>query len=375
MTNQKKAIICMLKTNVHDHELWKLQLDEIKKLAEAINYDIVDVIIQTKLHPNPTYIFGKGKIQELKERIAELDVKTIIFWNNLNSKQALNLITTLSVNGEMDVKDLYDLTLEIFDKQATDKTSKIQIQLARTRKQLPLYKLQANIVYNKDKANFRGPGEYGFHSKIKSYDKQIASLRQEISKLKDAKIKNIQNRKKRLYNSKYICIVGHYNAGKTTLFNKITGLEKEISDKPFTTLSSKYGRYKQGKDLFFIDSIGFVLDLDPRLIKSFELNLLDMLNADKMLYIIDASEEKSLLFHKTRYGLDLLKAIGINILEKVVIVFNKIDKLENSEEYINKLVEEYPDPFKVLPYLNLSSEKGINIDDLIYYLVNSVIDN
>ena len=211
---------------------------------------------------------------------------------------------------------------------------------------------------------------------LKSYDKKVASLKQEISKLKVSKLRNIENRKKRLHSSRYICITGHYNAGKTTLFNKITGLNKEISNKPFTTLSSKYGKYKKGKDLFFIDSIGFVLDLDPLLIKSFELNLLDMLNADKMLYVIDISEEKSLLFHKTRYGLDLLKKIGINVIEKVVIIFNKIDKLKdsNSDEYIKGLVEEFPYPFKILPYLNLSAEKGINIDDLIYYLLNTVID-
>ena len=88
--------------------------------------------------------------------------------------------------------------------------------------------------------------------------------------------------------------------------------------------------------------------------------------------LIDVSEEKSLLYHKARYGLDLLKEIGINVIENVVIVFNKIDKLEDYDGFIKALVEEYPDPFKILPYLNLSAEKGINIDDLIYYLLNSL---
>jgi len=375
MTRKKKAIICMLKTNVHDHILWKLQLDEIKKLAESVNYNIVEVVIQTRIHPTSSYLLGKGKIDELKEKVIEQDIETVIFWNNLTSKQTLNLIRTLSIDEEIEIKDRYDLTLEIFENQATDRLSKIQIELARTRKELPIYKMQANFKYNKEKGGYHGLGEHGYHSKIKSYDKKVASLTREILKLKEHKVRNIENRKKRLYNSRYVCIAGHYNAGKTTLFNKITGLDKKISDKPFTTLTSKYGKYKRGKDLFFIDSIGFVLDLDPRLIKSFELNLLDMLNADKMLYVIDASEEKSLLYQKTRYGLNLLKEIGINVIENVIIIFNKIDKLENSSEYIEKIVEEYPDVFKILPHLNLSAEKGINIDDLIYYLLNTVIDN
>ncbi|MHA1783618.1 MAG: GTPase [Candidatus Helarchaeota archaeon] len=365
----------MLKTKIHDHFLWKLQLEEIKKLAKSIDYEIKDIVIQTRLHPNHTYVLGKGKIQELKEKIIELDVRNVIFWNNLTSKQTLNLIRTLSHDKEIDVKDRYDLTLEIFERNASDKLSKLQIELARTRKELPLYKLQANVKYQRDKMGFHSRGEFAFHSKIKSYDKRIASLNKEISKYKETKLKNIENRRKKIFQSKYICLTGYYNAGKTTLFNKLTGSEKLVSDRPFTTLSSKYGKSIKRKNLFFIDSIGFVLDLDPKLIKSFELNLLDMLNADKVLYIIDVSEKKELLFYKTQYGLNLLSQLGIDVFNKLTLIFNKIDKLEDYEAYLENLIKEFPTFLKILPHVSISAKSGLNIKSIIDFLINKKILN
>ncbi|NHI94581.1 MAG: HflX family GTPase [Candidatus Lokiarchaeota archaeon] len=359
----------MLKTKIHDHSIWKLQLEEVKKLAESIDYSIEEMVVQTKLHPNPTFILGSGKIEELKEKLIELQADNVIFWNNLTSKQTLNLKQILSYEKEVNIKDRYDLTLEIFEKNATDNLSKMQIELARTRKQLPLYKLEANVTYNKDKAGFRSGGEYAFHSKIKTYDKRIAGLNKEIAKFKENKMKNIENRKKRL-NSRFICLTGYYNAGKTTLFNKLTGSEKLTSDKPFTTLSSKYSKSTRNHDLFFIDTIGFVLDLDPRLIKSFELNLLDMQYADKLLYLIDATEDKELIFNKAQYGLNLLNKLDIDIFSKIIIIFNKIEKLENSEEYIENLIEEFPAFFKKLPHLNVSGVNGQNIDLIVDLLIN-----
>ena len=361
----------MLKTEIHDHELWKLQLDEIQKLAESIEYKIVDIIVQTKLHPDPTFILGKGKINEIKDLLSHLNIDTVIFWNNLTSKQSLNLIRKLSHEKEVKIMDRYDLTLEIFEKNATDKLSKMQIELARTRKQLPLYKLQANVTYNKDKAGFRSGGEFAFHSKLKTYDKRIAALNKEIDKFKDKKIINIQKRKK-ISSSQFVCLTGYYNAGKTTLFNSLTGNQKLVSDKPFTTLSSKYSRATRTNGLFFIDTIGFVMDLDPRLIKSFELNLLDMQNADKILYVIDVSEPKDLIFHKAQYGLNLLSQLNIDVFNHVIIIFNKIEMLEEPDPFIEELIRDFPTFFKILPHISVSAVTGHNLDLIVDLLINAL---
>ncbi|MHA1298434.1 MAG: GTPase, partial [Candidatus Helarchaeota archaeon] len=263
----KKTIICMLKTNVHDHFFYKIQIEELKKLAKSLEYEVIREIIQTRLKGKSKFLLGSGKILEIKRIIQELNIETVIFYNNLTSKQKLNLLKALSNDYEIEILDRYELTLKIFEKNATGRLSKIQIQLARLSQNFPLFKLQANIKFKRDlMPRVFGPGEYAFHSKIKSYDKKMATLRNEIESLKLKKLERIQKRKKILNGGKICCIVGYYNAGKTTLFNLLTGADKPISEQPFTTLSSKYKRINKKINLMLVDTIGFVIDLDPRLI-------------------------------------------------------------------------------------------------------------
>jgi len=362
----KKSILCMLKTNIHDHFLYKVQISELRKLAKSLNYEIVSEIIQSRLKQGSKFLLGKGKIQEIKQIIDELNIETVIFYNTLTSKQKLNLQIDLSGNKEIEILDRYELTLQIFEKNATDKLSKIQIKLAQLRKQFPLYKLQANIKFKRDlPARKFGPGEFAFHSKIKSYDKKIAAMRTEIELLKSKKLERIQKRRKILNGGKICCIVGYYNAGKTTLFNLLTGANKKISDQPFTTLSSKYRRINNKFNLMLVDTIGFVIDLDPRLIKSFELNLLDMQNADNLIYLIALDDELDLVNHKLKYGLKLLNDIGIKY-EKILLLLNKIDLIPKQEfeiiiQYLEPVISKYP-------YFSISAKNKKNIDDLLSFL-------
>lgn len=356
----------MLKTNIHDHSFYKIQMSELKKLAESLNYEIVAEEIQSRLKKRSKFLIGKGKVQEIKQLIKEQNIETVIFYNTLTSKQKLNLLTELSGNQEIQILDRYELTLEIFELNASDKLSKIQIQLAQLRKQFPLYKLQANIKFKQDlPARKYGPGEFAFHSKIKNYDKKIAAMRAEIDSLKARKIERIQKRRKILNGGKICCIVGYYNAGKTTLFNLLTGAEKPISNQPFTTLSSKYRRINKNFNLILVDTIGFVIDLDPRLVKSFELNLMDMQNADILLYLIALDDNLDLINHKLEYGLNLLNEIGIN-LKKILLVFNKFDLISKQEF---EIIIQYLEPvISKFPYFCISAKNKENIDDLLSYL-------
>lgn len=355
----------MLKTDIHDHFFYKVQISELKKLVESLNYQIVEEIVQTRSKKRSKFLIGKGKVQEIKQLIQEQNIESVIFYNTLTSKQKLNLLTELSGNQEIEILDRYELTLKIFEQNASDKLSKIQIQLAQLRKQFPFYKLQANIKFKQDlPARKFGPGEFAFHSKIKSYDKKIAAIRTEIESLKAKKLERIQKRRKILNGGKICCIVGYYNAGKTTLFNLLTGAKKLISDQPFTTLSSKYRRINKNINLILVDTIGFVIGLDPRLIKSFELNLLDMQNADILAYLIALDDELDLINHKLKYGLELLKDIGIDS-EKIILIFNKYDLISKQEfestiQYLEPIISKYR-------YFCISAKNKENINDLLSY--------
>ena len=210
----------------------------------------------------------------------------VIFYNTLKSSQKLNLMQAVNC----DVIDRYELTLEIFDQMASDTLSKLQIQAARLEKQAPFYKLQSAINYQYDRPFFRAGGEYGFHAKMREMTRSQAKIEEEIDKLMEDKQNRIWQRKKLGF--PVICIAGFYNAGKTRLFNQITGDDKQVSNRPFTTLSSKYQkRYIDWETtVLFIDTIGFMLDLDPRLIESFKLNLLDIRSSDLVILLLDVSD-------------------------------------------------------------------------------------
>ncbi len=327
--SQSKAILCMLKTDVHDHAIYRIKLDELNKLVETLGIEVVGEVIQSRYRPFSKFFIGSGKVKELGRKVRRLGVDLVIFYNILKSSQKLNLIRALNC----DVIDRYELTLEIFDQMASDRLSKLQIQAARLEKQAPFYKLQASINYRYDRPFFRAGGEYAFHGQMRELSRNQARVREEIDKLIEEKKQRIWNRRKLGY--PVICIVGFYNAGKTSLFNAVTGDNKPVSDRPFTTLSSKY--QKRFIDLettvLFIDTIGFVIDVDPRLIQSFKLNLLDIRSSDIVILLLEITDPTLMLLMKLNEGIRLLKDIGVPH-DRILLVFNKLDKAPEKEERI-----------------------------------------
>jgi len=354
-------VLCFLKMNVHDHWEFQLKLEELKRLVESMEYEIVETVVQQRSKKVSQYLMGKGKVDEIKEMVENYNIDVIIFYNVLSSKQNYNLSSTL----KCEVKDRYDLILEIFEQQSSDVVSKLQITLAQMIKTFPRYKIQAHKEYKAEHAQFRSSGEYEYHSKIKAHDKRVAKIRKDLEVLKERKLKQIAGRKRGQFPFKTICISGYYNAGKTTLFNALTGAEKPVSDRPFTTLSSKYKHMldRQSK-IILIDTIGFVYDIDPKLINSFELQILDMQNAERVLYLIGLDDPLSDLIQKFHYGLDLFQDIGVE-KAKIIVVFNKMDLI--TDKKIELLLENLDNSLKEFPSTFISAKNSQNLDKLIKY--------
>ena len=353
----KKAILCMLKTNVHDHTIYEVRMDELQSLVESLGVTVVHKVVQSRFRPFAKYHIGSGKVRQIRSKVKKLDVDLVIFYNLLRSSQKLNLIQALNC----EVIDRYELTLEIFDRMASDTLSKLQIQAARMDKMAPFFKLQASVNYRHDRPFFRSGGEYGFHGQMRELTRNQARIREEIDKLMDDKIKRINNRKELGY--PVICVAGFYNAGKTSLFNAITGDTKPVSDRPFTTLSSKYQKrfIDYQTTVLFIDTIGFVLDLDPRLIQSFKLNLLDIKSADLVILLLEINDPILTLKMKINEGIKLLKEIGVP-REKIIFVFNKLDLATELESEIGELLD--LERFN-LPYISISAKERQNLPDLL----------
>jgi GTP-binding protein HflX len=355
---EARAILCMLKTNVHDHEIYRVKMDELKSLVESLDIEVVGEVIQSRYKPFAKYHLGSGKVKELKRKMRLLDSNLVIFYNILRSSQKLNLMRTLNV----EVIDRYELTLEIFDQMAADTLSKLQIQAARLEKQAPFYKLQASINYRHDRPFFRAGGEYAFHGQLREITRTQARINEEIEKLMIEKNQRIWKRKNEL-GFPIVCIAGFYNAGKTSLFNTLTGDNKPVSNRPFTTLSSKYQRrfIDYETTVLFIDTIGFMLDLDPRLIQSFKLNLLDIRSSDLVLLLLDITDPLLTLQLKITEGIRLLQEIGVH-RNRILIVFNKLDEALELEHSIGEKLN--LEMFNI-PWISISAQEKINLQNLL----------
>lgn len=354
----------MMKINVHDHKIYRLRLDELKRLAETLGIEVVDEVVQSRYKPFAKYYIGSGKVKETKQKMKKHDIDLAIFYNLLRSSQKLNLMMAL----DCEVIDRYELTLEIFDQMASDSLSKLQIEAARLEKLAPFFKLQASVNYIQERPFFRSSGEYAFHGQLREISRRQARIRDQIEELMREKRQRIRKRKELGYPT--ICISGYYNAGKTSLFNALTGDDKPVSDRPFTTLSSKYQRrfIDHETTFLFIDTIGFVLDLDPRLIRSFQLNLEDIRSADLVILLLEITDPQLTLQMKIAEGLRLLKDIGVPY-ERVIIVFNKIDLAPELADRIGELLglERYG-----IPWISVSAQERAHLDELLQLISHRV---
>jgi GTP-binding protein HflX len=350
----------MLKTNVHDHTVYRLKLNELRTLVETLGIKVLGDIVQSRHRPFAKYHIGSGKVKEIQKIARRRNANVIVFYNLLRSSQKLNLIRAIGV----DVVDRYEVTLEIFDRMASDTLSQLQIEAARLEKLAPYFRLEANLRYHNDRAFFRSMGEYAFHSQMRELTRRQASIKREIQKLLKEKRQRIRKRRRLGYPT--VCIAGYYNAGKTSLFNALTGDDKPVSDKPFTTLSSKYQRrfVDHETTLLFIDTIGFVIDLDPRLIRSFELNLEDLRSADMVILLLDITDPLLTLRIKLAEGIRLLREMDIP-REKIIAVFNKIDLRPDAAKYLG---EELNLDRMSLPWTTVSAKDRTNLNELLILL-------
>ncbi|MCR8433018.1 MAG: GTPase HflX [Crenarchaeota archaeon] len=353
------AVVAMLVTpKIAD---WKVKFSEFKELTKAAGYIIVGEISQFRQSPSSAFLFGKGKVEEIKRLAEERGAGTIIVWNELKSIQKLNLERSIGLR----VIDRYELVLEVFQRNAGDKLSKMQIELAYLEKLIPYFKLRERVLHgSKDKPFFKAGGEYGWVPKVAWLRRRRSKLLKEIEAELNKKVTEIKKRKDLGF--KIVTIIGYYNAGKTSLFNALTGENKLVSPQPFTTLSSKYSRLRGTGNVLLVDTIGFASDLNPKIISSFRVNLEDMTEAHLLLWVIDISEEDSILEMKIKATTEILKKTGL--LEKpVIVVANKIDLVKNTLntrlEFLKNTLYKYAGTeYKIVA---VSAKTNTHLEDLI----------
>jgi len=329
-------------------------LQEAKALAEAAGYEVVEVITQKYLM-HSKYGLGSGKAEVLKKIVSEKGCDVVLFDESLKSVQIYNLSKLTGV----EIIDREKLILEIFSKRASTREAKLQVRLAELEYELPRAKEKVRLAKLGEQPGFYGLGGYEVDVYYRAIKKMAASIKAKLKKVRQHRELYRQRRLKLGMPS--ISLAGYTGAGKTTLFNLLTGESKEVAKSVFTTLttSTRAINLPHGKALLS-DTVGFISRLPAYMIEAFKYTLEEMTYANLVLLLLDSSDPLAELKRKFESCTQILSEIGVP-LEKTIIVYNKAD-LCTKDGMIEKIKTL---PTTVSESIFISAKTGEGVDTLI----------
>ena len=343
--------------------------EEAKAMAENIGYEIVDVLIQKRKSDHHSYFIGPGKLDELKEIVDEKKVEVVIFANTLPSSQVFKIQRRLG--GDVRVIDRNLLILEVFDKRAMTKEAKLQIKLAKLKYTLSwgreFIKLRGIMG---EQVGWMGPGDYPFQEYYRAARNRISRLEAQLRDL-DRK-KEITRGRRHELGFPIVALAGYTQAGKTTLFNRLASENKAMGLGPFTTLATHARKVKlaQSHDLEFIlvDSIGFIEDMHPTIVKAFNTTLGEIAHSDLILLFVDAGEEPQAIARRCASMNTILREIDAE--GQILVCANKIDSID--DDTLDGALEEIKKSFLGSTIVPISALTGENLGEL-YIQVSAMI--
>ncbi len=332
--------------------------EELESLIKTLGGEVVDRIVQKLDSPdNGTYI-GKGKVREVTERIKEKDIDVVVLNAAVKPRQVHALKTAFqTVNPQIDVWDRIDLILHIFDKHAVTSEAKLQIELARMRYMGPrIYGMGYVMSQQGGGIGTLGVGETNTELMRRHWRNEIKKVADQLEKISKNREQQLEQRKRSGF--KTISIVGYTNAGKSSLFNLLTGKKMLVENVLFATLDSTVGKMyipQIQQEALVTDTIGFIRNLPPRLISAFKSTLIESIHADILIHVIDMSDAEYQI--KINVVNDILRELGRTV-EDSIYVFNKIDQVENvDKDVMERIYGQYSPLF-------ISVKTGEGIDTL-----------
>lgn len=329
-------------------------MDELAGLAEAANAEVLGKVVQTLEKPNTATLIGKGKVEEVAQLVQNMEADTVIFNDELSGAQLRNLEDALNVR----VIDRTILILDIFAARAESREGKLQVELAQLK-----YRMPRLIGFGKSLSRLgggigtRGPGEKKLETDRRHIERRMDDIKEELAQLR--KTRGVQRSRREKSSIPVVALVGYTNSGKSALMNRLLSdvdkEEKQVMEKDmlFATLDTKQRSIKldTNREFILVDTVGFVSKLPHSLVEAFKATLEEVLYADLLLHVVDASYENN------KFHIDVtnrvIDEIGAGDKEKVT-VFNKID-----------LNPDFEPPATGTEQLFVSAKENININKLI----------
>ncbi|MDE0085800.1 MAG: GTPase HflX [Candidatus Poribacteria bacterium] len=329
-------------------------LQELQQLTETAGIEVVCETIQSRNVPNPTYFIGEGKVEELKDVAAELEADAIIFDEELSPAQTRNIENMLDIA----TVDRTGLILQVFAQRALTSEARLQVSLAQLEYALPrltrMWTHLSRIATSGGSGSgaLRGPGETQLEMDRRWVRRQISQVKKALETVEKRRQVQRQNRSEKIK----VSLVGYTNAGKSTLFNTLTGENVLAEDKLFATLDSTTRRVNlpENQNILLSDTVGFIKKLPHQLVAAFKATLEEVTEADLLLHVVDISHpEAEAQIAAVDTVLQELDASDI----PMVMVFNKIDQLEK-EDQLHILKARYPEA------ISISAQRGDGIETL-----------
>lgn len=393
-----RVILVSADTGEFDAEL---SMKELEELAKTAGVEVAATVTQKRPSYDTATCIGSGRLEELAEEAAALDIDLVIFDHELTANQTKNIEKILDIR----VIDRTTLILDIFAQRALTKEGRIQVELAQQKyrlahlagKGIEMSRLGGGI-------GTRGPGESKLETDKRHIHRRIEALTDE---LKELERRREQHRTRRRKDNVIVgAIVGYTNVGKSTLMNALTDAGVLAEDKLFATLdtTSRALALPDGRSVLLVDTVGLVRRLPHNLVEAFKSTLEEAANADIIINLIDISADDG--YEQAQVTAELLKELGCEGIPQVNVL-NKADKLPEGanitcddstvlisaknktglEELLECIARNLPETAKrgrfVIPYDKTSIINTIRIDGKVFSeeytaegtLIDALVDN
>jgi GTP-binding protein HflX len=304
---------------------YRESLEELRLLAETAGVRTLATVEAKRQRPDAALFAGSGKVYEIAEMVERMEVPLVIFNHDLSPAQMRNLTAKLNTR----VIDRTMLILDIFAQRAQSYEGKVQVELAQLKYMATrLVGLNTDMGQQKFAVGARGPGETQLELDRRKLDKRVHLLKERLEKLKSQR--EVMRRSRNRSSVFSVSIVGYTNAGKSTLFNRLTKANVYVANQLFATLDTTSRKmFSVGAgEIVMSDTVGFIRHLPHGLVAAFRSTLEETVHADLLLHVVDASNPN----HDDQISEvnKVLKEIDAGHIPQL-LVFNKIDVLDIPE--------------------------------------------